>query len=235
MKRTIFFTTVIICIVLSAAVSFGGDTGLCRIHAAVSDYIEANMPWPQGTARVDFLSGEPEAILQAKNITLRIEPTGNADFIGDAAFLVRVSAGGKLLRTETVRTRIEVLRDVVVAARAVRSGSILTEQDVRLMKKWVRRIPPDSLSSLDEALGKRITTQGRPGMELSVNMLKDVPLVQKGKIVKVIFDSGVMKITTIGMPEEDGAAGSIIRVRNVTSNKIIYARVLGDSLVGIEL
>ena len=235
MKRAIFLTTAVICIVFSATVLLAGDTGLCQIQAAVRDYIEANMPWPQGTVRIDFLSGEPETTPQGRNLTLRIEPTGNAEFIGDAAFLVRVSAGGKLLRTETVRTRIEVLRDIVVAARAIRSGIVLTEQDVRLVKKWVRRIPPDSLSSLDETLGKRITTQTRPGMEISVNMLREVPLVQKGKIVKVVFESGVMRITTVGMSEEDGTAGSIVRVRNVTSNKIIYARVLGDSLVGIEL
>jgi len=66
-------------------------------------------------------------------------------------------------------------------------------------------------------------------------MLKDVPLVQRGKIVKIVFDSGPMRIVTVGMPEEDGMAGAIIRVRNVTSNKIIYARVLGDSLVGIDI
>jgi flagellar basal body P-ring formation protein FlgA len=234
-KRAIFLTAAVICIVLFAAISLAGDTGLCQIQAAVRDYIEANMPWPQGTVRIDFLSGEPETIPQGRNLTLRIEPAGNAEFIGDAAFLVRVLSGGKLLRTETVRIRIEVLRDIVVAARAIRSGIILTEQDVRLVKKWVRRIPPDSLSSLDETLGKRITTQARPGMEISVNMLREVPLVQKGKIVKVVFENGVMRITTVGMSEEDGTAGSIVRVRNVTSNKIIYARVLGDSLVGIEL
>jgi len=234
-KRAIFLTIAIICIVFSAAISLAGDNGLCRIQAAVRDYIEANMPWPQGTVRIDFPSGEPESVQQRRDLTLRIEPAGNGEFIGDASFLVRVSAGGKLLRTETVHTRIEVLRDVVVAARSIRSGIILTEQDVRLVKKWVRRIPPESLSSLDETLGKRITTQARPGMELSVNMLREVPLVQKGKIVKVVFDSAVMRITTVGMSEEDGTAGSIVRVRNVTSNKIIYARVLGDSLVGIEL
>ena len=206
-----------------------------NIHEPVRDYIEANMPWPRGTVRVDFLSPEPEIPVRLNDITLRIEPAGNADFIGDTAFIVRMSAGGTFIRTETVRTRIEVLRDTVVAARAIRSGVVLTEQDVRVAKKWVRRNMPELLSFPDEAIGKRITARARPGMELSAYMLRDAPLVLKGKMVRVQFDNGSLRVTTVGIPEEDGTAGAIVRVRNVTSNKLIYARVLGDSLVGVEI
>lgn len=206
-----------------------------HVHEAVREYIEANMPWPPGTVRVDFISPEPDIPARGKEMTLRIEPAGNSDFIGDAAFLVRMSAGGNFIRMETVRTRIEVLRDIVVAARTIRSGAILTVQDIRLAKKWVRRNLPDMLSCPEDAIGKRITVAARPGMELSASMLKDAPLVRKGKMVRVQFESGFLRITTVGIPEEDGTAGNMVRVRNVTSNKVIYARVLGDSLVGVDI
>ena len=206
-----------------------------HVHEAVREYIEANMPWPQGTVRLDFISPEPDIPTRGKEITLRIESAGNADFIGDTAFLVRLSADGNFIRTETIRTRIEVLRDIVVAARTIRSGAILTEQDIRLAKKWVRRNMPDALSSLEDAIGKRITAPAGPGTELSAARLKDAPLVRKGKMVRVQFDNGSLRITTVGIPEEDGTAGSMVRIRNVTSNKVIYARVLGDSLVGVDI
>ena len=181
------------------------------------------------------MSGEPETIPQGRYITMQVEPAGNADFIGNMVFLVRFLKGGNVFRTQTVRTRIEVLHDIVVAARTLMSGTVLTENDIKTVRKWVDRIQLQTFSSPDRALGKRITVQARPGMALSAYTLKDVPLVQKGKIVKIIFDSRLMRIVTVGMPEEDGMAGSIIRVRNVASNKIIYARVLGTSLVGIEI
>jgi flagella basal body P-ring formation protein FlgA len=44
-----------------------------------------------------------------------------------------------------------------------------------------------------------------------------------------------MRISTVGIPEEDGIAGSMIRIKNITSKKIIYARVLGASLVGVGI
>lgn len=205
------------------------------IHETIREYIDSHMPWTHGAVRVDFISKEPDISAHRKEATFRIEPAGNADFIGDAAFLVRISINGTLLRTETVRTRIEVLRDVVVAAKMIRSGAVLTGQDVRLTKKWVSRNMPDALSSLEEAIGKRITLPARPGMELLARMLKEVPLVRKGQMVRVLLDNGSMRITTVAMPEEDGTVGNMVRIRNITSNKVIYARVLGDSLVGVEI
>ena len=235
MKRTRFLTSVIIFLIFSATASFAIDNRPSQIQDAVRNYIEANMPWPQGTARVSFLSMEPETVPQGKYVTIRVDPPGREDFIGDMVFLVRIFKGGNFFRTETVRTRIEVLHDMVIATRTLTSGTVLKDSDIKTVRKWGHRIQPQTLSTPDRAMGRRMTVQASPGMEITATMLKDVPLVQRGKIVKIIFDSGPMRIVTVGMPEEDGMAGSIIRVRNVTSNKIIYARVLGDSLVGIEI
>lgn len=192
------------------------------------------MPWAPEAVRVDFLSEEPESTTPNRSITLRVEPTGNPDFIGDMVFLVKSFKGGSLLRTESIRTRIEVLRDIVVAARALSTGTTLTDGDVKTLRKWVRRIHPQSLSSTEATSGKRLTIQVASGTEILATMLKDIPLVRKGKMVRMVFNNGLMHITTVGLSEEDGFAGHIVRVKNITSNKIIYAKVLSDSLVGIE-
>lgn len=202
-------------------------------RTAIREYIEANMPWPPGSVRVDFLSKEPESIPQNRDLILRVEPAGNQDFIGDMVFLVKSFKDGNLLRTESVRTRIEVLQDVVTAARGLPAGTILAESDIRTVRRWVRRIHPHSLPSMEATSGKRLTMQVASGAEILATMLKEVPLVRKGKMVKMVFDNGSMQIVTVGLSEEDGVAGNIVRVKNITSNKIIYARVLSDSLVGI--
>jgi flagellar basal body P-ring formation protein FlgA len=227
-------TVILIGIALCNADSYAMNTASYPIHAAIRQYIEANMPWPPGTARVDFLSEETESAIQNHNISLRIEPAGNLNFIGDMVFLVKAFKGGSLLRTESVRARIEVLRDVIIAAKALPAGTVLTDSDVRTVPKWVRRIHPQSLSAFDSASGKRLTLQVASGAEILASMLKETPLVKKGKMVRMVFDNGLMHIVTVGLSEEDGVAGNIVRVKNITSNKIIYARVLSESLVGIE-
>jgi flagellar basal body P-ring formation protein FlgA len=235
MKRTLGAVAAILCLVFFSISCFAGDGSPRQVQVAVREYIETNMPWPPGTARIEFLSDGAKTMPQSRNTAIRIEPIGNEEFIGDMAFLVRVLDNGRLLHSETIRTRIEVYRDTVVTARTLTAGVILTEADVRTVRKWVRRIHPQAIASTKEAVGKRLSTQIRAGTEISSYMLKDVPMVLRGKIVKVIFDNGPMRIVTVGLSEEDGMAGSIVRVKNLTSNKIMYARVLGDSLVGIEI
>jgi flagella basal body P-ring formation protein FlgA len=220
------------CLTLLATVSHAADAeNLVRM--AIREYIETNMPWPPGSVRVDFLSEEKESIPPNRDLILRVEPAGNQDFIGDMVFLVKSFKGGNLLRTESVRTRIEVLQDVVTAARMLPSGTILVESDIRTVRRWIRRIHPHSLNSIEATSGKRLTIQVASGVEILATMLKEIPLVKKGKMVKIVFDNGPMQIVTVGLSEEDGVAGNIVRVKNITSNKIIYARVLSDSVVGI--
>jgi len=203
------------------------------LHSAVREYIEANMPLPPGSVRVDFLSKEPDAVSQDRDVVLRVEAAGNREFIGDRVFLVKSFKGGNLVKTVSVRTRIEVQRDVAIAARGLSAGNVLTDDDVRAVRRWVRRIHPNALTSPEDAFGKRLTMQVAAGTEILDIMLKENPLVRKGKMVKMVFDNGAMQIVTVGLSEEDGVAGNIVRVKNITSNKIVYARVLGDSLVRI--
>lgn len=232
MKRSVIQAMAIISLALLAATSHVAHAEPL-FHTAIRDYIEANMPWPPGTVQVDFLSKEPESIPRNRDVVLRVEPAGNQDFIGDMAFLVKSFKGGNLLRTESVRTRIEVQRDVVIAARGLPAGTVLAESDVRTVRRWVRRIHPHSLDSMEETAGKRLTIQVAAGAEILASMLKDIPLVRKGKMVKMVFDNGPMQIVTVGLSEEDGAAGNIVRVKNITSNRVIYARVMSESLVKI--
>jgi flagella basal body P-ring formation protein FlgA len=232
LKRFVIQIMALCCLTLLATVSHAADAeNLVRM--AIREYIETNMPWPPGSVRVDFLSEEKESIPPNRDLILRVEPAGNQDFIGDMVFLVKSFKGGNLLRTESVRTRIEVLQDVVTAARMLPSGTILVESDIRTVRRWIRRIHPHSLNSIEATSGKRLTIQVASGVEILATMLKEIPLVKKGKMVKIVFDNGPMQIVTVGLSEEDGVAGNIVRVKNITSNKIIYARVLSDSVVGI--
>jgi len=232
LKRSLMQTTALLALVLFAATS-GVVYAESPLHRAIREYIETNMPWPPGSVRVDFLSKESETIPQNQDVILRVEPAGNQGFIGDMVFLVRSFKAGNLLRTESVRTRIEIMRDVVTAARGLPAGTVLTESDIRTVRRWVRHIHPHALPSIEATSGKRLTIQVDSGTEILDTMLKENPMVRKGKMVKIIFDNGPLQIVTIGQSEEDGIAGNIIRVKNITSNKIIYGRVLSDSMVGV--
>jgi len=65
-------------------------------------------------------------------------------------------------------------------------------------------------------------------------MLKMFPLVRRGKMVRIILESGPLTVLTSGQSQEDGARDDLVRVKNLSSSKIIYARVVDDNTVKVE-
>lgn len=204
-----------------------------QLNKAIGVHIEKNMPWPSGTMRYEILTSLPEFVLPKSKISWRVDIKGN-EYLGDTYFILKLYHKGVLLREETIKVRIEVLHESVVSVRNLGRDSIIGANDVAVQRKWVRSMPLNSISGKDEVVGKLLCVSIRPNAEITRSMLKEVTAVKRGKMVQIVLDSGAISISTVGLSEEDGAEGAFVRVRNVSSNKIIYARVVGESKVKVD-
>jgi len=205
-----------------------------QLNKAIQLQIEKNMPWPVGSMRFEVYTRLPELTIPAGNISWQVDIKNNYTYLGDSYFVLKLSNNGVVFREEAIRVKIEILRDFVVSNKNLNRDAIIGEQDVDLQKKWVRSIPVNSISNPAEVVGKSLGTGIRPNTEISRNMVKEVTAVKRGKMVQIVLESGAINITTMGLSEEDGTEGSMVRVKNVTSNKIFYARVIGDSRVRVD-
>ncbi len=84
------------------------------------------------------------------------------------------------------------------------------------------------------AIGKRTTARINAGTEITAAMLRSVPLVKRGEVVRILLESGPMTISAVGQSQEDGGQGDLIRVQNIASKRVIFARVTGHSQVRVE-
>lgn len=219
---------------MKAVPAVSGNNQESVMMQKIREHIEQNMLHPAENVRIEFLSKMPSLDNSSGKITYSIESRTTEEYIGDTVFNVRIFANGIYLKEESVRVRIEVLRDFVVSLNTIAKNSVLSEDNVTVQKKWVRRIPMNSITSLDEAVGKIITVSIRPNAQITRSMLKEVKAVRKGRMVQVLLDNGVMRIVMNGLAEEDGADDTVVKVRNLSSNKIIYARVIGPSKVQVD-
>jgi flagellar basal body P-ring formation protein FlgA len=206
-----------------------------KINRAIQLHIEKNMPWPVGSMRFEVLSRLPEIVMPPTgSVTWRVDTKGNDDYLGECYFVLKLFHNGVLEREESIRVRIEMLREFFVSAKNLGRDSIISTGDISLQKRWVRTIPLNSISSMEEVEGKLLCVNVRPNTEITRNMLKEVTAVKRGKMVQITLDSGPINITTMGLSEEDGSEGAFVKVRNTSSNKIIYARVIGESRVKVD-
>ncbi len=204
------------------------------IKTAITRHVEKSMPWAPGAVRVAFLSKIAEVVLPQESIRLEVQNKEAEDFIGDTDFAVKYFSGDALLKEDRVRARLAVLLDVAISARPLVKNQQLAKEDIQVLKKWVHRIPENVVTDPEEIMGKALATNLRANVEITRNILKAPLVVKKGKMVRIILDYGSLSISTVGVSEEDGAAESVIRVKNLASNQVIYARVAGDSLVKVE-
>lgn len=231
----IFFICLLIALGKTNAFSSPKDILNQEISAkAITEHIEKNMPWPADSARIELLSQLSAIAADKIGLSFKVTSRSREEYLGDTSFTLRIFQNDVFLKEETVRVRIEVLREFVVSTNNLGRDALITANDVSLQKKWIRSIPINAISTLEEATGKIMAVSIRPNTEITRNMLKELMPVKKGKMVHIILDNGVMKIMAMGLSEEDGAEGAIVKVRNITSSKTIYARVIGQSKVKVD-
>jgi flagella basal body P-ring formation protein FlgA len=158
----------------------------------------------------------------------RAEPGANA-------VTVKLFRGDGAIRRAVVTVRVWVLRDVVVAARALRSGDVLAAEDVLRERREVAGPRGDELADAGSAVGRRVARHVGAGEPLRSAWLKEALRVKRGDRVTLRLARGALTIETPGRAEEDGSAGAWIRVRNATSNRDLVGRVAADGVVHVAL
>ncbi|MFQ5445149.1 MAG: flagellar basal body P-ring formation chaperone FlgA, partial [Nitrospinales bacterium] len=89
-------------------------------------------------------------------------------------------------------------------------------------------------TQIEEAVGNKLRRNLTQGTVISLNMLERPSLVKKGDRVLIVAQKGPLKITAPGIVREKGFQNSMVKVENIQSRKIVYARVLSSSMVSVE-
>ena len=218
----------------SAPVCEASAIGETAIKNAVKKHIEDNATWPKDRIRVEFLGPVPEVAIPAGAANLQVRSRAGEHYIGRTSFVVRFCKGDTFVREETIRVRIEVLTDVVASTHGIPRDHIIGPGDVTVTSKWMDTATTGVLTDAGEAVGKKAAVRLNAGTEITRQMLRSVPVVKKGEVVRIVLESGPMTISTVGLCQEDGGQGDLVRVQNLSSKKIIFARVMAQSLVKVE-
>jgi flagella basal body P-ring formation protein FlgA len=197
-------------------------------------HIEKNMPWPKGSVRIEFAAGISGVTLPGKEITYRVVNKRREDYIGYSMFTVRFYNKGVFVKKQAVRVKLEVLKGVVVSSKFLSKDTRISSDDIRLVNKWFDRIPARVVTNLDDVVGRTLKTKVKLNTEITRSMLEKSLVVKKGKLVRIVLQKGPLKMSTIGLSKQNGETGDLIRVKNISSKKTIYAKVVGDSVVCVE-
>jgi flagella basal body P-ring formation protein FlgA len=143
---------------------------------------------------------------------------------------------GSFVRRSRLNFDVDASSDVLVAARDLKRGDIVSQKDVTSVYESLYAVPVPRIQSVDDALGKEVNYSLLKGTVLTQSQLRAVPLIHRGDNVSVFFKSGALELSVRGEALEDGQKGQSVRVKTLLdSHKIVEGTVLDEERISVKL
>ncbi len=134
---------------------------------------------------------------------------------------VRVRCNGAAPWTVFVPAQVHLYREVVVMSRPLKRESVIGEGDVVMRERDVGTLNRGFLSQLDQVL--------------TPQHLEQAEVIRKGDHVVIIARSGSLSVRMPGEALVKGGLSEQIRVRNLNSNRVVKAMVVGPGQVEVAM
>jgi len=117
---------------------------------------------------------------------------------------------------------------VVGAKRDIIKSKILEEEDLTYITIGYKQ--SGTFENINDLIGKKLKYNIKAGEVIKDFMLDDFDIKPNTK-VKIIYDKNGLRIELLGKTVEGGKIGDIIKVKNISTNKVIKCKVLDTNTV----
>ncbi|MDB5994424.1 MAG: flgA [Pseudomonas sp.] len=148
---------------------------------------------------------------------------------------VKVRCEGSSPWTVFVPAQVRLFRDVVTTSRPLRRADIVGPGDVILRERDISLITQGYLTSLDQAIGQRLTRPTVADQVITLVHLEQTEVIRKGDQVVITARSGTLSVRMPGEALSNGGMAEQIRVKNLNSNRVIKAQVIAPGQVEVSM
>ena len=123
---------------------------------------------------------------------------------------------------------------VLVPSRTIYPGETVDAEALKEVTLAEGKSPPANVAISFETLeGKVARKTLLPGRYVQVNALREAYLIEKGAAVDAVFVAGAMTISATAVTLQAGAAGDLVKVRNIDTGKILSGTVMANGTVRV--
>jgi len=133
--------------------------------------------------------------------------------------------------TVVVSSQANVFVPAVFASRVIERGQSIRAEQVRLQELNIGKAPRGFFHDLDAVVGQGAKRRIRANQLLSPGLLTRPTLVRRGQRVRIVASQDGIQASTLGEALENGQRDAVIRIRNLSSEKTIEAKVLEAGVV----
>jgi flagellar basal body P-ring formation protein FlgA len=186
-------------------------------------------------AQYAFTPKEPPLpfLVPVGDIKWEVTPS-NPELIGSNRFSLIGRLDNQVIKNFSVHGTLEAIANVAVAASSLRRDDLITATQIQMEPRDLSELRAPCLQ-LDQVVGKKLIRNIKAGAVIELTAIEFPPIVKKGGLVKILCQKNGLELTASGIAKSDGKQDQIIKVKNISSDKEIFARVTAPGLVEVQI
>lgn len=148
---------------------------------------------------------------------------------------VKVSCHGSKAWSKYIPAEVNVYGFVAVAAGSLNRGTVIESHQIELDEVNLATLRRSPVFDGQALIGMELKYPLTSGGAFSMDAVRPPVVVERGDIVQVVAETRNLSIRQQGEALQNGAIGSIINVRNSSSDIIVQAEVIAQGKVKVPL
>ena len=205
-----------------------------QIRQIVTGFVKTCGIWGDAEVKVEELNIGADRTLPRGRATYRVLPPRYMRSLTTVPLSVVFEVDGRFQKTIRATVRVEALAPVVVAARSIGRLKPISNDDLKMEKMNLAKLPAGAMTDAEDVIGQRARRNIDAGDILRPDLIEMPPLVKRGDMVVIVAESEGIKVTATGKVKSDGLRGEHVKVVNLDSNKRLSARVVDQETVMVD-
>ncbi len=130
-----------------------------------------------------------------------------------------------------VPVKVEVFEEIIVAARTLAKGTVLSAEHLTQAKTNVALLRGGYYASLSNVLGMELKRPIKTGGTITQSLIRAPKVISRGEVVTLEASNASIAVVTQAKALSHGRLGQKIRVQNLNTKRVIDAEVTGPGRV----
>ena len=154
---------------------------------------------------------------------------------GYRTYKVEFLVNEKLVKTVMSRIYLKIYKEVYVAQNDIGYEQVIKENDIKKVRLNVDRIPSHYVTDKAALIGKQSKRPISAGETLQTRTVELQPIVKTGDKMTILYETNLFRVSaTWRIAMKHGRAGELISLRNLSSKKIVQAKILNSNTAKVN-
>lgn len=173
--------------------------------------------------------------LRLQNCEGGLEAFTNREMTSAGNVTVGVRCHQPVAWTVYLPLQIKVMQPMVVVARPVSGNHVLTEQDLRIEQRDIGSLRQGYMTNIAAVVGQQAKYSLGLGTVVQKNHLRPLNVVKRGESIVLVASAGTMEVRMQGTAMADAGVGDRVRVKNLSSERVVEGVVDAPGVVRVTM